>query len=212
MLIKLVFVSRSHTSLGIALTDTPSQQIRISSIQPGSLADRCGYLKPGDILTSLHISSNETIPCSPYYTSYQIAQILRKLASRNSSVTLTILPHHTHSLGHYGSFRRNRSPLEDDHSSSTSTITITEDQNCFKNKSNQCILSLCLWKDRLYEDWGFSLIDEQEEEHEQNTHEENEGQGGRVYQIRPGGPASIAGLRQGDKLLQVKYKTPIYLQ
>jgi len=299
----MFYFNRSCTSLGIALADFPGSQIRITSIQPGSLADRCGFLRPGDCLTSVHIGSNETVPCSPYYTSYQIAQILRQLTSQSTSVKLTIVPccddsSQVPTLNGWSS-----STEDDGHSGgSDSTLTLTDrimDNNCpsnsnsysnsfdnhggslniirsnnntgggggigyskgesisitsFRNPStataiskasshrideedetspeeSECVLSLCLWKDRLYEDWGFSLVDDRhssssfsEGEEEEDTGAENVNnetrlmtggmkstagaankvkQGAIVFQIRPGGPAFVAGLRSGDRILQV---------
>ncbi len=85
--------------------------------------------------------------------------------------------------------------------------------NGFKKKDS--IISLCLWKDRLYEDWGFSLVDEEEEEDTDNANQhniQNQNQGGTVHQIRPGGPAYLAGLKRGDKLLKVSYHLSYFIK
>jgi hypothetical protein len=96
------------------------------------------------------------------------------------------------------------------------------------NEENERVLALCLWKDRLYEDWGFSLVDESEvddDNGENGNDETNESEhkvtgevmkndrartrkGAIVFQIRPGGPAFVAGLRPGDRILQVNPTFP----
>jgi hypothetical protein len=70
------------------------------------------------------------------------------------------------------------------------------------------ILSLCLWKDFLYEDWGFSLVDEENDLDETAQVEPQEflnngGGGAFVNEIRSGGSACLAGLKTGDKILKV---------
>ena len=170
----------------------------------------------------MQISSNETIPCSPYYTSYQVAQILRKLATTKSSVTMTIVPtdDNVESSENSGSTLTLRETCLSSISSKKKRETYSIFSKKKKSKEidndrdvhegdddggagNECILSLCLWKDRLYEDWGFSLIDG-EADHADGVHDhEGAGKtGAYVHQIRPGGPAFVAGLRPHDRILQ----------
>ncbi|CAG7688190.1 unnamed protein product [Allacma fusca] len=196
--------NKSNTSLGIALMDTPDKRIKITSVQSGSLADRCGFLLPGDTLTSVEISPIENIPCSPYYTSFQIAQILRRISTTNSTITLTIIPSEEteSSDNNSGStMTLQESPMQQEQSllrSGPFSRNKLENEAEFGAESNECVLSLCLWKDRLYEDWGFSLIDPEDEP--DGMHDSK---GAYVHQIRPGGPAFLSGLQPGDRFLQV---------
>ncbi len=93
-----MYTFRNNTSLGLALADAPGEKIRISSIQPGSLAERCGYLKPGDVLISIQVKEDKTVSCSPYYTSFETAQIIRGITSSMASMVLTILPYEAEQL------------------------------------------------------------------------------------------------------------------
>ena len=230
----LLLISRNNTSLGLALADSPGEKIRISSIQSGSLAERCGYLKPGDILISIQVGENEKISCSPYYTSLDTAQIIRRIASSMPSVVLTVLPYeaeqlqlkqqhislfnmlsstggggHSHNNLQYngsscsgsGSSSNNNKKFgsestlipdcgqqndedddnngEDDSSfqddlGENAAAAVDEDKDKMENGASSCgkgytVLSFSLWKDRLYEDWGFSLTDSTEAETNENV-------------------------------------------
>lgn len=255
------------------MTDSDDDKIQITSIQPGSLADRCGFLQPGDFLTSIYISADEIIPCSHFCNSYHVAQILRQLTAKNSSIKITILPSFT-SLRQIPSPHFFPSSIEDIEIHSDSTLTLCESDSSTSNSNNYgngttfgnktfrashsqqhphhetlvskrqiekveeldedncCVLSFTLWKDPLYEDWGFSLVDNSDTDNldnvdnaegdtdseidncaqvnastqllERRKKSECEGQYGAVVSnFRPGGPANLAGLKPGDKIIQV---------
>lgn len=96
-----------------------------------------------------------------------------------------------------------------------------------ETQTEYTLLSFSLWKDRLYEDWGFSLTDTEQDEPQENgasggsnktsngkaqkspstsVNQQSGGgplQGSEILQIRPGGPAYAAGLLPGDRIMQV---------
>lgn len=187
---------RSKTSLGIALADGAGHRIRISSMQPGSLADRCGFIKPGDVITHVKLNENETMACSPYLNSFQVAQTLRKVAANSSSISITILPQdenissgvstssessnstlheyggrlkHPNGYGSNNRIRKNNGNAVAFYEKTSGVRFVEEVEEMDnlicepeRNSSLRVVLSLCLWKDRLYEDWGFSLVDHAE--------------------------------------------------
>lgn len=235
-------------------------------------------------MTSIYITNDQTaeetsIPCcSPFYNSYQIAQILRQLTCKQSSIKLTIVPCHPNQIlqqvqCHILPPPASNNSTEDidihsggsdstltlGESDSSNSITNNHQQNgggnnimtstfcgktfrnmhspssllllprrqiekvdeqeeeqggyCDGGESGCCVLSLSLWKDPLYEDWGFSLVDETDVEcdagdtdsevdntsaHHQvinsrtkllgkNIQEQNNQEGAIVGDIRPGG-------------------------
>lgn len=210
----LFVLFRNNTSLGLALADAPGEKIRISSIQPGSLAERCGYLKPGDILMSIKVSEKKSISCSPaYYTSFETAQIIRNLTSSLSSLVMTILPLEAEQVQLQHQHRSLFNMLSGSTSKQySSESTLTPEESCDNSeKEKVTVLSFSLWKDRLYEDWGFSLSDSgenSEEEGESSKGGSSTPDGGKngaeILQIRPGGPAFAAGVMPGDRIIQVR--------
>lgn len=255
---KICIHFRNNTSLGLALADAPGEKIRISSIQPGSLAERCGYLKPGDVLISIQVKEDKTVSCSPYYTSFETAQIIRGITSSMPSMVLTILPYEAEQLQlqqqHISLFNMlstagnvkykkefgSESTLIPD-SGQNENVDLCGANNFHDNsddasskdrradEENYSVLSFSLWKDRLYEDWGFSLSDSMESQEDSHGKENYEGckaiqsspssssgkttkkcqreamadSGSEILQIRPGGPAYAAGIQPGDKIIQV---------
>jgi len=192
----------------LALTDTDDaggggqgsrwhREVAIASIQRGSLAERCGFLRPGDRITSIwgteEGGERETIPCG-LYTSFQLAQILRRLTSSAPSMTFTILPHRIPSMDCPLSLSTEFN-WEDEAENPSNAGRLEEERG--RAQSSSCILSLCLWKDSSFDDWGFSIVDPEEEE------EGNSRGPAIVHEIRPGGPAFLVGLLPGDKILQV---------
>lgn len=216
--------NRSSTPLGLALADFHQElknsgalgrrtsmsesgrgHVRISSIQPGSLADRCGFLRVNDEIVSVtHLSEGQvqTVSISPFHTSSQVARLLRKLTQTATSVTMTVVPGLT-------SRRSSWDEEDSDIGSSTSTVGTLRTPPCSNSGQNESILSLCLWKDSSFDDWGFSIVDQHEIEgvdHETLPDEiatKTNSPSPVVHEIRPGGPAFLAGLRSGDKILQV---------
>lgn len=113
---------------------------------------------------------------------------------------------------------------------------VEEDNFCGGGGLNDgcCALSLCLWKDPLYEDWGFSLgddgvdatdgeTDSSEVENSPYSAQINSNSqscllrkktnkqqglgkcgGAIVADIRRGGPAAVAGLRPSDRIMEVR--------
>ena len=169
------------------------------------------------------------MPCSPYYTSQQIAKVLQSIVQNSTSVALTVLPDSSgiaQSLSVHSPISSYRAESDDDNLSDASNLTLRNEQvvvshrgsvhgECDENSGHK-ILSLCLWKDFLYEDWGFSLADEESDgdTDEIAAHEssqefnswgrmEKKSAGAIVNEIRSGGSACLAGLKAGDKILKV---------
>ncbi|CAL8127026.1 unnamed protein product [Orchesella dallaii] len=235
--------NRNNTSLGLALSDSPGEKIRISSIQAGSLAERCGYLKPGDILISIQVTESEKITCSPYYTSFETAQIIKGITSNLPTVTFTIMPYEAEqfqlqqqhiSLFNMLSTAGNR---KHKHSGSGSESTLIADSAQSESNDGSCestnfpnplketherdytVLSFSLWKDRLYEDWGFSLTDSGSNDTDDLLKKQSSpttsvagGTGSEILQIRPGGPAYSAGLLPGDRIIQINHQDVSHLE
>jgi len=166
-----------------------------------------------------------------------MAQIIRGITSNLPTVTFTIMPYEAEqcllrqqheSLFNMLSTAGNR---KHKHSGSGSESTSTLIADFAHSESNggsgestnfadppepphetrdYTVLSFSLWKDRLYEDWGFSLTDSGSNDNDDLLKKQSSqtsslagGTGSEILQIRPGGPGASAGLLPGDRIIQV---------
>ncbi|XP_053658090.1 glutamate receptor-interacting protein 2 [Anopheles marshallii] len=174
--------------LGITLAASEDLQkpIKISAVADGGVAHSVGQLQVGDCLLAIN---GESVSGVPLTTATKLLQkfehVVDLQVARSEPVSGLNTPDRAASTAVYAKVqRRPRSPSINDAASS----------NSFGQGShaNFQTMHVTLFKDRVYDDYGFSVSDGLYE------------RGVYINRIRSGGPADLAGLlRPFDRIIQV---------
>ncbi|XP_065078227.1 glutamate receptor-interacting protein 1 [Ochlerotatus camptorhynchus] len=179
--------------LGITLagSDDLQKPIKISALTEGGIAYNTGQLKVGDCLLAIN---GESICGVPLTTATKLLHKFENVVDLQISRTECVGGSKNHGLGGIGGEpqpqavyakvqRRPRSP----------SITDALSTNSNSSGAGNCrTLHVTLFKDRVYDDYGFSVSDGLYE------------RGVYINRIRSGGPADLVGmLRPFDRIVQV---------
>ncbi|XP_062539767.1 glutamate receptor-interacting protein 2 isoform X2 [Armigeres subalbatus] len=177
--------------LGITLagSDDLQKPIKISALTEGGIAFNTGQLKVGDCLLAIN---GESICGVPLTTATKLLHKFENVVDLQISRTECVGGSRNHGLGlgepqpqavYAKVQRRPRSP----------SITDAVSTNSNSSSASNCrTLHVTLFKDRVYDDYGFSVSDGLYE------------RGVYINRIRSGGPADLVGmLRPFDRIVQV---------
>uniref|UniRef100_A0A182W5C6 PDZ domain-containing protein n=1 Tax=Anopheles minimus TaxID=112268 RepID=A0A182W5C6_9DIPT len=175
--------------LGITLAASEDLQkpIKISAVAEGGVAHSVGQLQVGDCLLAIN---GESVSGLPLTTATKLLQKFENVVdlqiARSEPVSGLNTPDRTAATAVYAKVqRRPRSPSINDAASNNS-------YGQQSSQSNIQTMHVTLFKDRVYDDYGFSVSDGLYE------------RGVYINRIRSGGPADLAGLlRPFDRIVQV---------